>query len=101
MGEDPFERYESMGVPRPAPPMSNEDLERMRLSLTKDEPPNKSIVQKIEEANTGIKKLIADHGKLYQGVQVRWAARVKDALKPLYGKEAPLVETLESWRKAG
>lgn len=28
-----------------------------------------------------------------------WAARVRNALKPLYGEKAPLVETLESWRK--
>lgn len=58
MGEDPFERHESLGVPRPAPPMSNEELtermredvaERMGLSLTKNMPPEKSIVQKIEE----------------------------------------------------
>lgn len=83
MAEDPFERFK---------------LERMGLSLTKDEPPAKSIVQKIEEANTDIKKAI-DEGKLYQGVQVRWAARVRDALRPLYGEKAPLVETLKSWCK--
>jgi hypothetical protein len=96
MAEDPFERYGFMRGPRPAPPMSNEDLaESIRLSPTK---PEKSIVQKIEEANADIKKAIAE-GKLYQGVQVRWAARVRDALRPLYGEKAPLVETLKSWCK--
>ena len=115
---DPFEKY--MGVPPPSneelfrllglsqtKPISKEDLaqltedmraaevERMRLSLTL---PEKSVVQKIEEANTWIRKIIAD-GKLSKDVQVRWAARVREALKPLYGEKGPLVETLESWRK--
>jgi hypothetical protein len=80
MPGDPFEKYE--GFPLPAPQISNEELakliqeekdERIRRSLT---PSEKSIVQEIEEANTGIKKVIAD-GKPHKGVQAMSAARVK------------------------
>jgi hypothetical protein len=121
MAEDPFERYEFKGgipppsneelarpirlnQPPPASQISDEELaeairaqqaERMRLSLT---PPEKSVVQKIEEANTWIRKIIAD-GKLSKDAQAQWAVRVRNALRPLYGEKAPLVQRFESWRK--
>jgi hypothetical protein len=58
----------------------------------------KSLIDKIADATRAVRKTIAD-GKLNKSFQVQWVERVRIALRPLYGKQAPLLATLDQWRK--
>ena len=60
-------------------------------------PQEKSAIEKIADATRAVRKTIAD-GKLNKGFQVQWVERVRVALRPVYGKQSPLVATLDQWR---
>lgn len=109
MADDPFRNLlgdipTSKKDPLSALPLPMDDLLRLAQSGTKPEsgsqaPPSvKSIVEKLEEANSNVRKAIID-GKLNKGCQVRWVTLVINALQPIYGEKASFLATLAQWRK--
>lgn len=60
--------------------------------------PERSVLEKIADVTRRARKAIAD-GKLNKSAQVEWAARLLFLLRPFYGKQSPLVQTLDQWRK--
>ncbi|OLC26428.1 MAG: hypothetical protein AUH91_04440 [Verrucomicrobia bacterium 13_1_40CM_4_54_4] len=58
----------------------------------------RSVIEKIADTTRRIRKQIAD-GKLNKSSQVEWVGRLIFLLKPIYGKQSPLLLTLDQWRK--
>jgi predicted nucleotide-binding protein len=58
----------------------------------------RSVIDKIADATRRVRKTISD-GKLNKTAQVEWTSRLLILLRPLYGKQSPLLGMLEQWRK--
>jgi Predicted nucleotide-binding protein containing TIR-like domain len=94
-----------MDPPKPLPSV-NADLVAQYLQSLKTPSqgpaitpaPPKSILDRARDATIALRTPIAE-GKLTKPIQVQWAARIRDALKPLYGEKSPLLVTLNQWVK--
>jgi hypothetical protein len=58
---------------------------------------DRSVIEKIADATGRIRKQIAD-GKLNRNSQLQWVVRLIFLLKPIFGKESPLVIMVEQLR---
>lgn len=92
--------------PEPPPSVMSEALARMfktsggpSQGLASVSPPvqERSVMEKIAGATDRIRKQIAD-GKLNRNSQLQWVAHLIFLLKPIFGKESPLVIMLEQLR---
>jgi len=92
--------------PEPPPSVMSEALARMfktsggpSQGLASVSPPvqERSVMEKIAGATDRIRKQIAD-GKLNRNSQLQWVAHLIFLLKPIFGKESPLVIILEQLR---
>jgi hypothetical protein len=74
-------------------------LERQTTPPTLSAPvPERSVLEKIADATRRVRKATAD-GKLSKSVQAEWTSRLFVWLRPFYGKQSQLVQTLDQWRK--
>jgi hypothetical protein len=60
--------------------------------------PERSVLEKIADATRRVRKAIADR-KLNKSAQLEWTSRLFFWLRPFYGKQSQLVQTLDQWRK--
>ena len=60
--------------------------------------PERSVIDKIADVTRRVRKTISD-GKLNKAAQVEWTTRLFSLLRPVYGKQSPLVVMLDQWRK--
>jgi CAP12/Pycsar effector protein, TIR domain len=97
-----------IGLRRPEPPpaVMSEALARMFQTsagpspgLASVSPPvqERSVIEKIADATGRMREQIAD-GKLNRNSQLQWVARLIFLLKPIFGKQSPLMVTLEQLR---
>jgi hypothetical protein len=108
MSEDPYESpwAAPFGLPKTPPNITpglvDSYLKSLKPSpqpLPSQPPPlEKSVIEKIADASRAVRKTIAE-GKLNKNFQLQWLIRLITYLKPVYGKQSPLLLTLEQWRK--
>ncbi len=58
----------------------------------------RSVLEKIADATRRVQKAIAG-GKLNKSVQLEWISRLLVWLRPFYGKQSQLLQTLDQWRR--
>jgi predicted nucleotide-binding protein len=108
MGYNPKDNSWMVGLRPPEPPPGLMADALARISQTSDgfsqgpasvspPVPERSVIEKIADATGRIRKQIAD-GKLNKSSQLQWVARLMFLLKPIFGKQSPLVVMLEQLR---
>jgi predicted nucleotide-binding protein len=108
MAYDPKENPWMVGLRPPEPPPAGISQALARIfetsgglsqGLASVSPPvqERSVIEKIADATGRIRKQIAD-GKLNRNSQLQWVVRLLFLLKPIFGKESPLVIMLEQLR---
>ncbi len=109
MADDPPQLpswYQQFIAPKPTPSISSEVVAQYLkdLGTPASQPaptssvPSKSILDRVRDATVALRKPIAE-GKLTKPMQLQWAARLRDAFKPLYGEKSALLVTLNQWVK--
>jgi predicted nucleotide-binding protein len=107
MAYDPKENPWMVGLKPPEPPPGvSQALARIfetsggpSQGIAGVSPPvqDRSVIEKIADATGRIRKQIAD-GKLNRNSQLQWVVRLIFLLKPIFGKESPLVIMVEQLR---
>ena len=80
------------------PPYTPPPLPNPPSSLHTSVVPERSLVEKIADANSRVRKAVAD-GKLNRAMQTEWVGKLLFFLRPLYGKKSALIAMLEQLRK--
>src|SRR5207249_2359233 len=97
--------FQQFSAPKPPPSITSDAINQYLKNLGTPSPrpttPSvspKSILDRVRDATVALRKPIAE-GKLTKPMQLQWAARLRDAFKPLYGEKSPLLVTLNQWVK--
>jgi hypothetical protein len=97
--------YQQFGAPKPDPRLTSEAVAQYLKSLetpSQQSPtgsaPLKSVFDRIRDNTAALHKPMAE-GKVSKAMQLQWAARLRDAFRPLYGEKSPLVVMLKQWVK--
>jgi hypothetical protein len=108
MQDDPYQNpWLAQLLPaKPAPNLTQaavaeylKSLERTTTPSTVSAPvPERSVLEKIADATLRVRKAIAG-GKLNKSAQLEWTSRLFFWLRPFYGKQSQLIQTLDHWRK--
>jgi hypothetical protein len=108
MHDDPYQNplLAQFLPPKPAPNVAPDIIAEYLKSLERPTAPftvsapvlERSVLEKIADATRRVRKAIADR-KLNKSAQLEWISRLFFWLRPFYGKQSQLVQTLDQWRK--
>jgi hypothetical protein len=108
MQDDPYQNplVAQFLPPKPAPSVTPAIIAQYLNSLQKPNAPplvsapvpERSVLEKIADATRRVRKAIADR-KLNKSAQLEWTSRLFFWLRPFYGKQSQLIQTLDQWRK--
>jgi hypothetical protein len=106
MPEDPPWLSEWLQSKKPEPSVPTEAIEAYLKSLNQAPTPAvsqsiatpKSQLDRVNDALSAVRKAISQ-GKVTKMVQLQWAGRIRDSLRPIYGDKGPLIGTLKEWVK--
>lgn len=108
MHDDPYQNplLAQFLPPKPAPNVTPAIIAEYLKSLERPTAPSmvsapvleRSVLEKIADATRRVRKAIAD-GKLNKSAQLEWTSRLFFWLRPFYGKQSKLMQTLDEWRK--